>query len=231
MRADILPFQTSGLDSSTALSVVTILKKLAHKGLCTCVCTIHQPQSKIFAMFDNLILMRDGRIVYQGDASRVLNFFKNAGFPCPPLTNPADHIIQILVLNDESDMDKNYDFDLILSSFGYIANNDVDAQTQSTIEEGKDGLELTSQKIYTSDEDGLSRKVFKDKDFIVFVDIDLGHDKPEFSVKANQPFIAQLFILYQRSLHALIRRWDIIAMNIFVTMLIATFVCMSGMKA
>lgn len=87
---------TSGLDSSTALSVVGILKRLSAKGLCTVVCTIHQPQSKIFSLFDNLILMRHGQIAYQGAANKALTFFENRGFPCPELTNPADHIIQVL---------------------------------------------------------------------------------------------------------------------------------------
>lgn len=87
---------TSGLDSSTALSVVGILKRLAAKGLCTVVCTIHQPQSRIFSLFDNLILMRRGQIAYQGAANKALAFFENQGFPCPELTNPADHIIQVV---------------------------------------------------------------------------------------------------------------------------------------
>jgi ATP-binding cassette, subfamily G (WHITE), member 2 len=30
------------------------------------VCTIHQPQSKIFHLFDNLILLKAGDIAYQG---------------------------------------------------------------------------------------------------------------------------------------------------------------------
>lgn len=49
---------TSGLDSVTALSLCEKLKELADSGKTTVVCTIHQPQSKIFKLFSNLILLR-----------------------------------------------------------------------------------------------------------------------------------------------------------------------------
>jgi len=42
---------TSGLDSFMAENVVTSLKKLAARGK-TVICTIHQPSSQVYAMFD-----------------------------------------------------------------------------------------------------------------------------------------------------------------------------------
>jgi ATP-binding cassette subfamily G (WHITE) protein 2 len=49
---------TSGLDSVTALSLCTKLRALAKD--CTIVNTIHQPQAKIFRLFDKLILLKVG---------------------------------------------------------------------------------------------------------------------------------------------------------------------------
>ena len=57
---------TSGLDSFMALSVVEVLKELTASGR-TVVCTIHQPSSEVFAIFDQLLLMADGRVAYAGD--------------------------------------------------------------------------------------------------------------------------------------------------------------------
>lgn len=59
---------TSGLDSATSLLVIDRLKKITAepqvingKYYCTTViCTIHQPQAKIFHMFDSLILLKSG---------------------------------------------------------------------------------------------------------------------------------------------------------------------------
>jgi ABC-type multidrug transport system ATPase subunit len=44
---------TSGLDSFMAVSIMESMRALAQKGK-TIVCTIHQPSSEIFEMFDKL---------------------------------------------------------------------------------------------------------------------------------------------------------------------------------
>jgi ABC-type multidrug transport system ATPase subunit len=38
----------------------------------TVVCSIHQPQSKIFNLFDSLILLKLGNIIYQGPRNQVM---------------------------------------------------------------------------------------------------------------------------------------------------------------
>ena len=96
---------TSGLDSTTALSVITILKKLADAGECTVVCTIHQPSSKIFSLIDNLLLLKKGVIMYQGNAQYAINYFDNLGYPCPKNFNPADHLIDILSEGNNDNFD------------------------------------------------------------------------------------------------------------------------------
>ena len=61
---------TTGLDSVTALDLLHILYALAHghtqEEPITIVCSIHQPQTKIFNLFDSVILLKDGHIAYQG---------------------------------------------------------------------------------------------------------------------------------------------------------------------
>ena len=59
----LLDEPTSGLDSFMALSIVKLLKKQAKKGK-TIISTIHSPSSDAFELFDRLILMCDGHIVY-----------------------------------------------------------------------------------------------------------------------------------------------------------------------
>ena len=61
---------TTGLDSVTALDLLYTLSALAHgtsqgKAV-TIVCSIHQPQAKIFNLFDSIILLKAGHIMYQG---------------------------------------------------------------------------------------------------------------------------------------------------------------------
>jgi ATP-binding cassette, subfamily G (WHITE), eye pigment precursor transporter len=58
---------TTGLDSFTAYTVVQLLKELAISGR-TVIATIHQPNSETFDLFDQLMLLADGRTIYLNDA-------------------------------------------------------------------------------------------------------------------------------------------------------------------
>ena len=89
---------TSGLDSTTALSLMTLLKGMTDRNECTVVCTIHQPQTKIYNLFDNLILMKKGNMVYQGNCEAAEAYFAQAGYPAPPKCNPADHLLDVLCI-------------------------------------------------------------------------------------------------------------------------------------
>ena len=66
-----------------------------YRGECTVVCTIHQPQTKIYNLLDNLLLMKKGSIVYQGSCAKAEAYFAAQGHPCPDRTNPADHLLDL----------------------------------------------------------------------------------------------------------------------------------------
>ena len=53
---------TSGLDSSTALSLMQQMKSYAINFNKTIIATIHQPSSQIFHMFNNILLLIDGQV-------------------------------------------------------------------------------------------------------------------------------------------------------------------------
>jgi ABC-type multidrug transport system ATPase subunit len=61
----LLDEPTSGLDSFAAVTVVRSLKALAQSG-CGVLCTIHQPSSEVFALFDHVLLMGAGTQMYNG---------------------------------------------------------------------------------------------------------------------------------------------------------------------
>lgn len=93
---------TSGLDSFQALNVIETLKILCHHGS-TVVLSIHQPRSSIFAMFDHLILLSEGFVVYDGPpGQQSVDYFANLGFQCPDLFNPADYFLDIVSVDNRS---------------------------------------------------------------------------------------------------------------------------------
>ena len=75
--------------------MLELLKNLAADGR-TVVCTIHQPSSEIFALFDRLMLLSGGRVVFSGKASTAVDYFADQGLPCPKYSNPSDFFMRIL---------------------------------------------------------------------------------------------------------------------------------------
>ncbi|XP_047255103.1 ABC transporter G family member 12 isoform X3 [Capsicum annuum] len=90
---------TSGLDSASAYFVVQVLKNIACGGGGsgrTIICSIHQPSSEVFALFDDLLLLSSGETIYFGEAKLAVEFFGDSGFACPTRRNPADHFLRCI---------------------------------------------------------------------------------------------------------------------------------------
>jgi ABC-type multidrug transport system ATPase subunit len=85
---------TSGLDSYLASKVVESLVTLAAAGH-TIICTIHQPSASVFAKFHLLLLLSQGRLLYNGATANCATFFSSLGFDRQPFTNEADFAIYV----------------------------------------------------------------------------------------------------------------------------------------
>ncbi|KAJ0770153.1 putative ABC-2 type transporter, P-loop containing nucleoside triphosphate hydrolase [Helianthus annuus] len=83
---------TSGLDSTTALKFIEPLQVIAETEK-TVITTIHQPSSRLFHKFDNLILLGKWSLLYFGKASEAMVYFSSIG--CSPLIsmNPAEVVV------------------------------------------------------------------------------------------------------------------------------------------
>ncbi|KAK8846559.1 hypothetical protein IAR55_005645 [Kwoniella newhampshirensis] len=88
---------TSGLDSYNAYNVIESLKTLAMTYNRTVIFTIHQPQSNIVALFDRLLLLAKGQMVYSGESGKAQSHFEKIGHTCPPGYNIADYLIDLTV--------------------------------------------------------------------------------------------------------------------------------------
>ncbi|KAF8403411.1 hypothetical protein HHK36_011514 [Tetracentron sinense] len=86
--------RTSGLDSTTALRIVQMLRDIAEAGK-TVITTIHQPSSRLFHKFEKLILLGKGSLLYFGKALEAMVYFSSIG--CSPLIamNPAEFLLDL----------------------------------------------------------------------------------------------------------------------------------------
>ena len=94
---------TSGLDSQSAYELVMILRSLAESG-CTIVCTIHQPSSEVFALFQEVVFLRDGYVLYDGKVADAKAHFESDDHVCRKETNPADFAMLRLQTMEEAEM-------------------------------------------------------------------------------------------------------------------------------
>lgn len=85
---------TTGLDSSSSVQCIRLLKKLAMEGR-TIICTIHQPSAVILKMFDHIYAMSQGRCIYQGSYENLFSFFRELDLVCPTTYNPVDYLLEI----------------------------------------------------------------------------------------------------------------------------------------
>ncbi|KAJ6718684.1 ABC TRANSPORTER G FAMILY MEMBER 28 [Salix purpurea] len=91
----LLDEPTSGLDSTTAQRIVATLRGLARGGR-TVITTIHQPSSRLYRMFDKVVVLSDGCPIYSGQAGRVMEYFESLGYnPGFNFMNPADFLLDL----------------------------------------------------------------------------------------------------------------------------------------
>ncbi|KAG0290137.1 hypothetical protein BGZ97_006264 [Linnemannia gamsii] len=96
----LLDEPTSGLSSTDALNVANAIKELARKGR-TVILTVHQPRSDIYELFDDLLLLSKGKVVYFGKAQTAAAYFEALGHEVPVGWNVADYFLDLITLHED----------------------------------------------------------------------------------------------------------------------------------
>ncbi|XP_049640667.1 ATP-binding cassette sub-family G member 5 [Suncus etruscus] len=97
----LLDEPTTGLDCTTSNHIVSLLAELARKGRIVVV-TIHQPRSELFQVFDKIIILSQGELVFCGSPGELLSFFSSCGYPCPEHSNPFDFYVDLTSVDTQS---------------------------------------------------------------------------------------------------------------------------------
>ncbi|KAK9066079.1 hypothetical protein SSX86_015481 [Deinandra increscens subsp. villosa] len=92
---------STGLDSSTTFQIVKSLKQFLHILEGTAIISLLQPAPETYDLFDDIILLTDGKIVYQGPRENVLEFFESMGFKCPERKGVADFLQEVTSKKDQ----------------------------------------------------------------------------------------------------------------------------------
>ncbi|KAB2636440.1 pleiotropic drug resistance protein 1-like [Pyrus ussuriensis x Pyrus communis] len=92
---------STGLDSSTTYQIVNSIKQYVHILNGTAFISLLQPAPETYELFDDIVLLSDGHIVYQGPRENVLEFFESMGFRCPERKGVADFLQEVTSRKDQ----------------------------------------------------------------------------------------------------------------------------------
>jgi len=108
----------SQLDSENTVIVMELLKELSIKQHVAIMVIIHQPNPKVFALFDNLILLSHGRCMFSGSCANLSTFYEiNYDEAVPLNANLADDLIsKASAFDSSSELAYNGETDVVAQS-------------------------------------------------------------------------------------------------------------------
>jgi len=93
---------STGLDSSTTFSIVSSLRQFVKVLEGTILMSLLQPAPETFDLFDDIILLSEGQIVYHGPRENAMDFFESCGFKCPERKGVADFLQEVTSRKDQA---------------------------------------------------------------------------------------------------------------------------------
>ncbi|KAL7170519.1 hypothetical protein ACSBR2_035401 [Camellia fascicularis] len=92
---------STGLDSSTTFQIIKFMRQMVHIMDVTMIISLLQPAPETYNLFDDIILLAEGQIVYQGPREDILEFFEVMGFKCPERKGVADFLQEVTSKKDQ----------------------------------------------------------------------------------------------------------------------------------
>ncbi|KAK9830492.1 hypothetical protein WJX72_012062 [[Myrmecia] bisecta] len=93
---------STGLDSATTFSIVRSMRNIVNVLQATTLMALLQPTPESFELFDDILLMAEGHIVFYGPREEVMPFFTQLGFELPPRKGVADFLQEVTSRKDQA---------------------------------------------------------------------------------------------------------------------------------
>ncbi|EGZ11558.1 pleiotropic drug resistance protein ABC superfamily [Phytophthora sojae] len=94
-RLQLLDEISTGLDSAATYDICKSLKSAARNFNVTAVISLLQPSPEAFELFDDVLLMNEGSVMFHGKRETVVPYFEQMGFNCPPRKDVADFLLDL----------------------------------------------------------------------------------------------------------------------------------------
>ncbi|CAK4472631.1 unnamed protein product, partial [Aphanomyces euteiches] len=94
-QVSLLDEISTGLDSAATFDIVKSQQSMAKSLKKTIVIALLQPSPEVFDLFDDVMIMNDGYVMYHGPRAEALSYFESFGFKCPPGRDVADFLLDL----------------------------------------------------------------------------------------------------------------------------------------
>ena len=95
-RAILLDEFSTGLDTSTTFDITDALRAWTRVLNGVLVAAMLQPTPEVYSLFDDILLLREGAVVYHGPRDRLVPYLSSLGYVIPQDMDMADYIIELL---------------------------------------------------------------------------------------------------------------------------------------
>ncbi|KAL0890311.1 hypothetical protein Bca101_014294 [Brassica carinata] len=133
---------SNGLDSSTTFQIVSCLQHYALLSEGTIVVSLLQPAPETFELFDDVILMGEGKLIYIGPRDYICRFFEDCGFKCPTRKSVAEFLQEVISRKDQEQywchIDKPYCYVSIDTFIERFKKSDLGLQQQEELSKTHD---------------------------------------------------------------------------------------------
>ncbi|KAJ1976117.1 hypothetical protein H4R35_002841 [Dimargaris xerosporica] len=204
---------TSGLDSNSAYHVCEVVKEVTRQRNMGVLMTIHQPNAKTFNLFDKVILLSKGKLVYCGPVSMAIDYFAALGYHCGQYENPADFYLDLMTIDtatEATSRESNARVDRLVTSFQQYSSLHPELYSVSTPDKGlpinaSRGKEVLMDTVSNAPTDSETVAPSRPSS-IVMAD--------RFTTAWALPWIYELYILLGRSWKAQLRNKFFIIANV-----------------
>lgn len=83
---------STGLDAASTYDMIQVIVHAGRKRKQTGIFSLLQPSPETVSLFDDVIVMAEGQIIYAGPIEEVEDYFASIGFHCPEFTDVADFL-------------------------------------------------------------------------------------------------------------------------------------------
>jgi ABC-type multidrug transport system ATPase subunit len=114
----ILDEPTTGLDSNSALNIVSSLKKYAEENNTIVIVTVHQPGEGLFNLFGDLIFLTKGGLFYMGPVAKIKDFLIQNNIEVSDRVSIAEFLF-LLHSGEPSNFVDTYRYDSLIKDIVY----------------------------------------------------------------------------------------------------------------